>query len=316
MQTKARGIYVYFLPNLFTSANLGAGFFSIIASLNGQLERAVYAIFIAAIFDSLDGRVARLAKAESAFGEEYDSLSDLVSFGLAPAVLSYEWALRYMGRVGFVVAFLFVLCGALRLARFNVMTHVIPKSYFQGLPIPMAAIILSSAWLFMGEVGFLPNHDASMTLFTMQDFPVLGLTLFLGILMISTLRFPSFKELHLESRHLMGVFLVSVGLILLIALRHEIMLFSFLMGYVVVSIAMNIRRHIRKRKRKSFSSLFYDEDSLLGLDDEGEGSPPSTGFSSRSSSETSESLVKTEVYSSSQNESDSDESEPKTSKVY
>jgi CDP-diacylglycerol--serine O-phosphatidyltransferase len=264
-----KGLYVYFLPNLFTTANLAAGFLSLIASLNGEFEKAVYAVFVGAVFDSLDGRIARLAHAESQFGEQYDSLSDLVSFGLAPAVLAYQWALSDFGRPGYLCAFLFALCGALRLARFNVTVQSIPKSYFQGLPIPIAGISLLSGWLFSQDVPW--TFDLKI--------PVFALTAFLAVLMVSTIKFPSFKKLDLENRQMMGVFLLTVIVLMLIALRHELMLFIFLMGYIFLSIAWNIRNHYRgrRRRKKNLAEVFYHEPSLVSGDDEDD---EDTGFSS------------------------------------
>ena len=134
---KKLAMYIYILPNLMTTANLFCGFFSIIHSIKGDFKYASIAIVVAAIFDMLDGRLARLTRATSKFGAEYDSLCDLVSFGLAPGLLLYLWALSPFGRLGWIACFLMVACGALRLARFNVQAGVVEKNYFQGLPIPM-----------------------------------------------------------------------------------------------------------------------------------------------------------------------------------
>src|SRR4051794_37003749 len=139
---------IYLVPNFVTTANLFCGFYSIIATLNHEYLTASWAIIAAGIFDMLDGRIARLAKATSQFGVEYDSLSDLLSFGAAPAVLLYQWTLAPFDRLGWLAAFLFLACGALRLARFNVSTVVTPKNYFQGLPIPMAAGIVATFIIF------------------------------------------------------------------------------------------------------------------------------------------------------------------------
>ena len=133
-EVKRRGIYV--LPNLFTTAALFAGFFAIVQAMQGDFERAAMAIFIAMVLDGLDGRVARLTNTQSAFGAEYDSLSDMVSFGAAPALVMYEWALRDMGRLGWIAAFIYCACAALRLARFNTTLEVMDKRFFQGLPSP------------------------------------------------------------------------------------------------------------------------------------------------------------------------------------
>src|ERR1700677_259559 len=130
---------VYLVPNIVTTGNMFCGFYSMIASMHGDFMPASWAIIAASIFDMLDGRIARLTKATSQFGLEYDSLSDLISFGVAPAVLLYQWALQPYDRLGWLASFLYLACGALRLARFNVNSSALPKNYFQGLPIPMAA---------------------------------------------------------------------------------------------------------------------------------------------------------------------------------
>ena len=150
---KKLGMYIYILPNLMTTANLFCGFYSVMLSMKGEFKTAAVAVVIAAIFDQLDGRLARLTHATSKFGAEYDSLCDLVSFGMAPAILMYLWALNPFGRVGMMSCFLFVACGAMRLARFNVQVGVVEKNYFQGLPIPMAAGILTSCYLAFEDLS-------------------------------------------------------------------------------------------------------------------------------------------------------------------
>src|SRR6185437_325860 len=146
---------IYLVPNFVTTANLFCGFYSIVASIQSDFTIAAWAIVAAGIFDLLDGRIARLAKATSEFGSEYDSMSDLVSFGLAPAILQYQWSLYPFGRLGWMVCFIFMMCGALRLARFNVNIEVVPKGHFQGLPIPMAAGILSTLVIFSYATGWI-----------------------------------------------------------------------------------------------------------------------------------------------------------------
>ncbi len=141
------GMHIYVLPNLLTTMNMFFGFFAIIYSINGNFIYAAYAIVAAAVFDSLDGRVARATNSMSRFGAEYDSLSDLVSFGVAPSIMLYLWSLEPFGRVGWLACFFYVACGALRLARFNVQSGSVEKAYFQGLPIPMAAGIAASSVL-------------------------------------------------------------------------------------------------------------------------------------------------------------------------
>ena len=139
-ERRRRGIYI--LPNLFTTAALFAGFYAIVQAMNGLYEQAAVAIFIAMVLDGLDGRVARLTRTQSAFGAEYDSLSDMVSFGAAPALIVYEWALKGMGKLGWMAAFIYCVGAALRLARFNTNIDVVDKRYFQGLPSPAAAALV------------------------------------------------------------------------------------------------------------------------------------------------------------------------------
>lgn len=183
-----RGLFV--LPTLFTVGNLFCGYLSIWGSIRGTFETAAYLIIVAAVLDALDGRIARLTNSASEFGEEYDSLADLVSFGVAPAVLAYSWGLSDFSRLGWLVSFLFVVCGSMRLARFNIQTHIVDKKYFIGLPIPAAAATVSALVLATPE----PLVDRVW----MAGF--LGLTFILSYLMISTIRYRSFKDLDLKRR--------------------------------------------------------------------------------------------------------------------
>ena len=187
---------IYLLPNLFTTGALFAGYYSIIAGINGKFEIAAIVIFIAALLDGLDGRVARLTNTESEFGEQYDSLSDLISFGLAPSLLMYNWSLHslgeihpLMGKIGWLAAFIYAVCGALRLARFNVHIGSIDKNYFEGLPSPAAAaLVCSFVWVAVDH-GFTGES---------LQFIVLGLTLIAGLLMVSKFNYYSFKTLPLK----------------------------------------------------------------------------------------------------------------------
>lgn len=166
-QGRRVAMYIYILPNLMTTCNLFAGFFSIIQAIRGEFLLASYAIVVAAIFDQLDGRLARLTRSTSKFGAEYDSICDVVSFGVAPALLLFQWALEPFGRVGWVACFLFVACGALRLARFNVQVNVVEGNYFQGLPIPMAAGIVASSVLAFTDLGWDANGSRLILFMTM-----------------------------------------------------------------------------------------------------------------------------------------------------
>src|SRR6476619_169204 len=184
----SRGLFI--LPTLFTVGNLFCGYLSVWCSIRGTFETAAILIIAAAVLDMLDGRIARLTNSASRFGEEYDSLADLVSFGVAPAVLAYSWGLADFHRLGWMASFLFVVCGSMRLARFNIQTHVADKRYFVGLPIPMAAGTLA------GIVLATPERLVSRPWMA----GLLVLTILLSYLMISTIRYRSFKDLDLKRR--------------------------------------------------------------------------------------------------------------------
>ena len=196
---KVRHRGVYLLPNLFTTANLFAGFFSIISAVNGKFEIAAISVFVAMVLDSLDGRVARLTNTQSAFGAEYDSLSDMVAFGVAPALLAYEWALSGLGNVGLTVAFIYVACAALRLARFNTQIGKVDKRYFIGLASPAAAGVVAgtvwAVWAF-GEKSGVSGDD--LPIFVVMLYALLVAAA--GLLMVSNFKYNSFKDLDLKGR--------------------------------------------------------------------------------------------------------------------
>lgn len=189
-KNRRRGIYL--LPNLFTTAALFAGFYAVTSALNQNFEWAAISVFIAMILDGLDGRVARLTHTESAFGGEYDSMADMISFGAAPALLVYIWSLSSMGKFGWVVAFVHTAGAALRLARFNTQIDNADKRYFQGLPSPAAAAILA------GFVWFTESHGISSG--ETVHYVTLGLTLMTGLLMVSNFRYHSFKNIDFRGR--------------------------------------------------------------------------------------------------------------------
>lgn len=219
-ELKRRGIYV--LPNLFTTAALFAGFFAIVQAMQGDFERAAMAIFIAMVLDGLDGRVARLTNTQSAFGAEYDSLSDMVSFGAAPALVMYEWALRDLGRLGWIAAFIYCAGAALRLARFNTTLEVVDKRYFQGLPSPAAAALVAGLVWVMIE-NRVPGGDVRWL--------ACGVTIFAGLTMISNIRFYSFKDINLKkSVPFFVIAAIALGFAL-VAYSPEIALFAFFVGY-------------------------------------------------------------------------------------
>lgn len=240
VRMRKRGMYVYALPNLFTSMNLVLGFLSILAAAEGRIERACWAILLASIFDMLDGRVARLTNTTSRFGVEYDSLCDLVSFGVAPALMIYFAALKPFGRLGIVVAVIFALCGGLRLARFNVMAEVLPKSYFQGLPIPMASTALVTSIFFAREMAIPIDHNPFFVL----------LTAALGLLMVSTFKFPSFKDIHFRHRRPFTPIALTFAALFALISWFEIVAFLLLLGYILFSLAFEMARAWRTQWKK------------------------------------------------------------------
>lgn len=213
--------YIIVLPSLFTTGNLFCGFFSIIRSFNHDFEKAAYAIILAGIFDLLDGRVARITKSQSQFGVEYDSLADVVSFGVAPAMMAYMWVLEGYGRLGWAGAFFFAACGALRLARFNAIQAVEPKSYFVGLPIPAAANMVAAA-----SIAY---HDLQLDY---PDWLVICLMFALGLLMVSNVRYRSFKDFDLRHKRSFLYLVLLVGVIALATVKPEIA-FCLVLGYYV-----------------------------------------------------------------------------------
>jgi CDP-diacylglycerol--serine O-phosphatidyltransferase len=215
-----KGIYV--LPNLFTTANLFCGFYSAIASMKGMYEIAAVTILIAVVLDSLDGRIARMTHTTSKFGGEYDSLCDLVTFGVAPAILAYNWSLLAYGKLGWLAAFLFVVCGALRLARFNVQIGVIDSRFFNGLPIPGGAAVLATGvilFYYLGGEGRFPSWSIMIG--------VVAIALF----MVSSIKYYSFKDLNFFTRKPFMSFVVIVLVLVIVVANPEIMLFTFAFGY-------------------------------------------------------------------------------------
>lgn len=203
---RRRGIYV--LPNLFTLAALFGGFYAIVMAINGRYDLATFGIFSAMVFDSLDGRVARMTNTQSAFGEQMDSLSDMVSFGAAPAIISYVWSLKGLGRWGWIAAFVYCACAALRLARFNVNTGVVDKRYFQGLPSPAAAALVIGLIWVVNESGLSGQQDFLGLPITWLTF---GVALFSGLTMVTNVPFYSFKDFSMR-RSVPFVVLVALAL--------------------------------------------------------------------------------------------------------
>lgn len=214
---------VYLLPNLITAAGLFAGFFVIVSTIDGDYKKAAWFILLAAIFDGLDGKVARLTGTTSKFGMELDSLADVISFGVAPAVLLYDWALRPYGKLGWLAAFFFVICGALRLARFNVQVTTVESRRFVGLPIPAAACIVATCVLLFFQLGGTG---------TIRMVSMVFLVFLLAFLMISNLPYMCFKDMELFKRQPFRMLVLAIMLLIVIVARPEIMLFLIGMSYL------------------------------------------------------------------------------------
>lgn len=213
---------VYLLPNLFTTAALFSGFYSIIAAMNGNFTHAAVAIFISMVFDGLDGRVARMTRTQSAFGAQYDSLADMVSFGLAPALVAFTWALAPLGKVGWIAAFIYAVGAALRLARFNTMIGLEDKRYFTGLPSPAAAAIVAGViWA---------ANDSGITGASLAEVMAL-LVPIVGLLMVSSVKYRSFKDLDLKGRVPFVVLLIAVLAFVIAALEPAIVLMGLFCLY-------------------------------------------------------------------------------------
>jgi len=227
MDLRRRGIYL--LPNLFTTAALFAGFYAIVQSMNGKFEYAAVAIFVAMILDGLDGRVARLTHTQSEFGAEYDSLSDMVSFGVAPSLIVYEWALKGLGKWGWFAAFIYCAGTALRLARFNTNIEIVDKNNFQGLPSPAAAALVASFVWVMLDNQF-SGHEVRWY--------ACALTIFAGVTMVSNLKYYSFKSINMrKSVPFIVIFLFALFFIL-ISVDPPSILFVLFLGYCLSGYAM------------------------------------------------------------------------------
>lgn len=231
---RRKGIYI--LPNLFTLAALFGGFYAIVMAMNGRFDNAAIGIFCAAVLDSLDGRVARLTNTQSAFGEQMDSLSDMVSFGAAPALIVYEWALKGLGKLGWLAAFVYCASAALRLARFNTNIGVVDKRFFQGLPSPAAAALVVGFIWVMDDYGFQGVRNVEwLTWFTC------ALTLYAGLTMVTNVPFYSFKDVSFK-RSVPFIVIVAIALgFAVITLHPPLVLFGLfvvygLSGYVVYGI--------------------------------------------------------------------------------
>jgi CDP-diacylglycerol--serine O-phosphatidyltransferase len=263
---KKMAIYIYVLPNLMTTGNLFFGFYATILAIRGQVVWAAWAIVAAALFDQFDGRLARLTRSTSKFGAEYDSLCDLVSFGMAPALLLFHWALEPFGRIGWLACFLYCACGALRLARFNVQAHVVEKNYFHGLPIPMAAGIVASSVLAFND----------LELEALRNPGLLGMTLLLAVVMVSNFRYRSFKDLDLKERLPFKYLILGVALIAVVAWWPEVMLFVVFMSYATLGAVFGVFRlgkNVKKLRPNVYTPPAQEEEEDLVEEEDEESTP-------------------------------------------
>jgi CDP-diacylglycerol--serine O-phosphatidyltransferase len=249
-----RGIYI--LPNLFTSCSLFGGFYAIIATVQGRFDAAAIAILISSLFDGLDGKIARFTNTTSRFGAEYDSLSDLVAFGVAPGLLAFEMSLKPLGRFGWLAVFLYLICGALRLARFNIQKSNLESQHFKGLPIPGAAIFIATLVLLIHSTGGLvPNRHIILII----------IMYLLSFLMVSTVDYVSFKGLGLFKRRPFNALVATILLFIVVAYKPSLMLFLFSALYVLSGPAMLLYR-LARRSTKATPSM---TDSSLEQTEEG-----------------------------------------------
>ena len=234
---RRRGIYL--LPNLLTTASLFAGFYAIVQAMNLNFDQSAVAIFVAMVLDSLDGRVARLTKTQSAFGAEYDSLSDMVSFGAAPALVMYEWVLRDMGKLGWFAAFIYCAGAALRLARFNTMLDVADKRWFTGIPSPAAAALVAGFIWIVDEYGIDREAVRWWACF---------ITLFAGVTMVSNLKYWSFKTINLKKSVPFFAVLLAAVFVALLAYQPALVLFGGFVLYAISGYVISAWMLMRRRR--------------------------------------------------------------------
>jgi CDP-diacylglycerol--serine O-phosphatidyltransferase len=239
-RVRRRGIYL--LPNLLTTAALFAGFYAIVQAMNLNFDQAAIAIFVAMVLDSLDGRVARLTKTQSAFGAEYDSLSDMVSFGAAPALVMYEWVLRDMGKLGWIAAFLYCVGAALRLARFNTMLDVADKRWFTGIPSPAAAGLVAGCVWIVDDYDIDPESIRWWAWF---------ITIFAGVTMVSNLKYWSFKTINLKKSVPFMAALLAVVFLALLAYQPALVLFAAFVAYAISGYVISAWLQLKRRRAGS-----------------------------------------------------------------
>lgn len=252
---------IYLLPNLFTTASLFAGFYAIVAATQDRFEAAAIAIFIAMIMDGLDGRVARMTNTQSSFGEQYDSLADMASFGIAPAMIMYEWALISMrdlgphwSKVGWLAAFIYIACAALRLARFNVQNGQIDKAYFMGLASPAAAAVMAS---FIWLCNDFEISGKSMV------YVACALTAICGLLMVSNFTYSSFKNINIKQRVPFAALLLVVLIFVLITYQPSKVIFVGVFAYMLSGPIVYVVRRIKKHQRKPTEVDMLDREKKL-----------------------------------------------------
>ena len=262
LHKRRKGIYI--LPNLFTLAALFGGFYAVVMAMNGRFDLSAVGIFCAMVLDSLDGRVARMTNTQSAFGEQMDSLSDMVSFGAAPALIAYIWALNGLGRWGWVAAFVYCACAALRLARFNVNTAVVDKRYFQGLPSPAAAALVAGFIWLMTELEVQRGMDTFLLSWNQITWTMFAITLYSGLTMVTNVPFYSFKDVQLKkSVPFVVIVLIALG-IAIINIHPPIVLFAVFMLYGLSGYAIYGWRKT-KGQQTSLISTSTDEPEERGL---------------------------------------------------
>ena len=253
VRKRRKGIFI--LPNLFTLGGLFGGFYAMVMAIDGRFENAAIGVFCAMVLDSLDGRVARMTNTQSAFGEQMDSLSDMVSFGAAPALIVYVWALSTLGRWGWIAAFVYCACAALRLARFNVNTAVVDKRFFQGLPSPAAAALVAGFIWLMTEAD-VDGQDVRWVAF--------ALTLYCGLTMVTNVPFYSFKDVQMKrSVPFAAIVLIALG-IAVINIDPPIVLFGLFVMYGLSGYAVYAWRKA-KGHQTSVISTSTDEPDERGL---------------------------------------------------
>jgi CDP-diacylglycerol--serine O-phosphatidyltransferase len=243
-----KGIYI--LPNLITLSSMFAGFYSIVASLNSDYERAAWAIMIASVFDVLDGWVARITHTATRFGIEMDSLADVISFGVAPGVLIYTWTLSSFGKIGWLGSFFLVACAALRLARFNVQMGSAEKKHFTGLPTPASALVIATTVLAYEEIIHILEHLKLVQLadVVVKDYWVLALTFMLAGLMVSNITYHSLKEANLKERRPFGILVIIAAFLAVVAYHPELVLFLVSISYVAVGLLEALFKLFKRQK--------------------------------------------------------------------